>query len=171
MLFRLIREPELKNRYRCQQQRVGQRGWSAGRPDGAEGPNRTCVGRAEASARVYAIALCPLPSPTGPSGALDPLPGPLRGPNLGQRVPSAWDIYQAVLQLVCGSFGNPPVKGHTQGVRVVCFSTALRRLNEQEWMLPCDSPSKSSTGRWSRQLLKMPIGYVGHVGCHIYMVE
>ena len=31
-----------------------------------------------------------------------------------------------------------PTMMHTQGVRVVCFSTALRRLNEQEWMLPCD---------------------------------
>ena len=26
--------------------------------------------------------------------------------------------------------------------------TALRRLNKQEWMLPCDSPSKSSMERW-----------------------
>ena len=47
-------------------------------------------------------------------------------------------------------------------LRVVCFSTALRRLNEQKWMLPCDLPSKSSIERWSRQVLKMPIGYVGY---------
>ena len=45
-------------------------------------------------------------------------------------------------------------KGYTQGMRVVCFSTALRRLNEQERMLPCNSPSmspsKSSIERWRR---------------------
>ena len=39
---------------------------------------------------------------------------------------------------------------------------AVRRLNEQECMLPCGSPSKSSTERWSRQLLKIPIGYVSY---------
>ena len=55
-------------------------------------------------------------------------------------------------------------KGPCHDLRVVCFSTALRRLNEQEWMLPCDSPSKSSIEKWYRRLLKMPIGYVGYVG-------
>ena len=56
--------------------------------------------------------------------------------------------------------------GGAHDLRVVCFSTALRRLNEQEWMLPCDSPSKSSIEKWYRRLLKMPIpiGYVGYVG-------
>ena len=37
-------------------------------------------------------------------------------------------------------------------------------VTEQEWMLSCNSPSKSSIERWSRQLFKMPIGYVGYVG-------
>ena len=55
-------------------------------------------------------------------------------------------------------------KGGDHDLRVVCSSTALRRLNEQEWMLPCNSPSKSSIEKWYRQLLKMPIGYVGYVG-------
>ena len=34
----------------------------------------------------------------------------------------------------------PPAasKGPCHDLRVVCFSTALRRLNEQEWMLPCE---------------------------------
>ena len=41
---------------------------------------------------------------------------------------------------------------------------AVRRLNEQEWMLPCDSQSKSSMERWTRRFLKMLIGYVGYVG-------
>ena len=41
--------------------------------------------------------------------------------------------------------GGWSYKGPCHDLRVVCFSTALgilRRLNEQEWMLPCDSPSK-----------------------------
>ena len=60
---------------------------------------------------------------------------------------------------------GPPAPPHPGAVLlVVCFSTALRRLNEQEWMLPCDSPSKSSIEKWYRQLLKFPIGYVGYVG-------
>ena len=29
--------------------------------------------------------------------------------------------------------------GPCHDLRVVCFSTAFYRLNEQEWMLPCDS--------------------------------
>ena len=57
---------------------------------------------------------------------------------------------------------GPEAKVSAHDLRVVCFSTALRRLNEQEWMLPSHSPSKSSIERWSRQLLKMPIGYVAY---------